>query len=111
MVQEKKYWLYLTPFTYDESSLIVSDSFRFPSGYFVATSVGPTATLLSSIYDAASWIQDSDDTNNVLSNAQLSFRKNLERLLKVTSNPKSDLARAHMVWSRGPFKLNMFCVG
>lgn len=81
----------------DESEVFVNSDTRFPADYMVPTSTGPIATLLGQMHSAASWLPESDTENN-RSNVEMSFRKSLERILKVLSNPYSDIARAHLIY-------------
>lgn len=55
------------------------------------------------MHSAGSWLPESDnDTNR--SNVEMSFRKALERVIKVLSNPYGDIARAHLIYNRDEFE-------
>lgn len=87
----------------DESATFVDQDTRFPVEYMIPTSSGPIATLLGQMHSAASWLPESDnDTNR--SNVEMSFRKALERVIKVLSNPYGDIARAHLIYNRDEFE-------
>lgn len=87
----------------DESDLFVGSDVRFPVEYIVPTSTGPIATLLGQMHSAASWLPETDTETN-RSNVEMSFRKSLERIIKVLSNPYSDTARAHLIYNREEFE-------